>query len=815
MSTPSDDLPATIESEPELAAAQTRWSELAEQVDAAREAYHGGDSLLMADAQYDELIHELRALEERFPQLRTPKSPTVQVGAPISSDFERVTHPERMLSLDDVFSLDEVRAWYQRMERELGAEPAVVAEVKIDGLAVDLIYDDGVLTRAATRGDGREGENVTANVKTIAGLPHTLPAPYPARVEIRGEVYFPSEKFAELKAAQEAAKEKVYVNARNAAAGSLRQKNPADTAARPLAFLAHGLGVWDATKTAPAPITQMGFIEQLRAWQIPTSDAARLAHSIDEVIEMIAYHGEHRHDLAHEIDGIVVKVNDIAAQRELGATSRTPRWACAYKYPPEEVTTRLLDIQVNVGRTGRVTPFGVMDPVFVAGSTVSLATLHNRDEVARKGVLIGDLIVLRKAGDVIPEIVAPVVDVRDGSEVAFVMPSTCPSCGTELAPAKEGDVDLRCPNRKDCPAQVTGRVEHVGTRGALDIEGLGEEAAIALTQPEAKRPEVIAALADGATVEDEFRRQLRIDLPEDAPAAERLAAAEALLPAPAEPALVNEGGLFALDVDDLRDVFVWRKAKPSAPILGELPETAGEVAELIAAAGEAPTPVGEDEIWVRYPYFSKQRTAVRQRSRGGVKYYFAERLPIEPNAAGTELIAGLNRAKSKELWRVLVALSIRHVGPTAARALAQRFGSLEAIEAASIEQLADVEGVGRIIAESVAAWFEVDWHREIVAAWRAAGVQLADDRDESTEQTLAGLTVVVTGSLQGYTRDEAKEAILARGGKAAGSVSKKTSVVIVGENAGSKETKARELGVPILTEEGFERLLAEGEAALS
>ncbi|OKL54633.1 hypothetical protein BSZ39_03105 [Bowdeniella nasicola] len=814
MSTPSDDQVESFDSDTELAAAKARWSELAERINEAREVYHGTARELMADAQYDELFHELKGLEERFPELRSPDSPTVQVGAPVASDFERVRHPERMLSLDDVFSLEEVEAWYARMERALGKQPEVVCEVKIDGLAVDLIYDDGVLTRAATRGDGREGENVTANVRTIAGLPHELPAPFPRRVEIRGEVYFPSDKFAELIAAQQEAGEKVYVNARNAAAGSLRQKNAKDTAKRPLAFLAHGLGVWEESKDAPLPTTQSDFIDTLKRWEVPTSDAARRATNFDEIREMIAYHGEHRHDLAHEIDGIVIKVDSLAAQRELGVTSRTPRWATAYKYPPEEVTTRLLDIRVNVGRTGRVTPFGVMDPVFVAGSTVSLATLHNQDEVKRKGVLIGDLIVLRKAGDVIPEIVAPVVDVRDGSEREFVMPKDCPSCGTALRPAKEGDVDLRCPNRKDCPAQVTGRVEHVGTRGALDIEGLGEEAAIALTQPEAQRDEVLAALASGDVIEDEHRNQLRIDLPADADEAARLKAAQELMPEPSAPALANEGGLFALTQDDLLDVFVWRREPPSPPIIGDLPGSADEVTAAIEAAGDAPN-VTAEKIWCRRPYFSKSRSTVQWRSRQGTKRAFRVCQEVAPNAVATELLGGLEAAKTKDLWRIIVSLSIRHVGPTAARALASHFRSLDAIRDASVDQMAEVEGVGAIIAQSVADWFEVDWHRDIIEAWRAAGVQLVEEASaDAPEQVLEGLTIVVTGSLEGFSRDEAKAAILDRGGKAAGSVSKKTDLVVVGENAGSKETKARDLGIRIIDEDAFVALLAQGMDAL-
>jgi DNA ligase (NAD+) len=643
----------------------------------------------------------------------------------------------------------------------------MTCELKIDGLAVSLLYEDGRLVRAATRGDGRTGEDVTLNVRTIASVPHQLAGDgHPASIEIRGEIFFPVEKFEELNASLVAAGKAPFANPRNSAAGSLRQKDPRVTASRPLDMIAHGVGPVDWGAAAPPEAqTQWGLYEQLRAWGVPVSTHTRLVRSRAEAEEMIAYYGEHRHTVEHEIDGIVIKVDDFALQRQMGSTSRAPRWAAAYKYPPEEVNTRLLDIRVQVGRTGRVTPYGVMEPVLVAGSTVSQATLHNANEVRRKGVLIGDTVVLRKAGDVIPEIVAPVVDLRDGTEREFVMPTQCPSCGTPLAPAKEGDVDLRCPNARSCPAQLTERVAHIASRGALDIEALGGEAALALTDPEAGRERVVAARADEAG---------HGPVPDEA----ALAAAEAELPPRQQPVLTTEAGLFDLTAEDLADVKVWREIKKEGVATGR---------------------------WEQRLFFWNAATYKKD---GTLEK------PSRPAANTERMIAELEKAKSQPLWRVLVALSIRHVGPTAARALATELGSLDAIQKSPPEALASVDGVGPVIAEALAEWFAVDWHQEILERWAAAGVRTADERDASVPRTLEGLTVVVTGSLEGFSRDSAKEAIIARGGKASGSVSKKTDFVVVGENAGSKEAKARELGRPILDEEGFEALLAGGPEAV-
>ena len=656
--------------------------------------YYVRDAPIISDADFDTLLRRLAALEEDHPELRTPDSPTQLVGgAGFATEFTSAEHLERMLSLDNVFSAEEFDGWAARIRAGLGADVPYLCELKIDGVALALVYRNGRLVRAATRGDGRSGEDVTLNARTIDNVPERLTPsddhPVPDVLEVRGEVFFRLADFEALNAALVEDGKAPFANPRNSAAGSLRQKDPAVTARRKLRMTCHGLGHVEGYR----PATLHEAYLALAAWGLPVSDHTTRVENTAGALECIAYWGEHRHDVDHEIDGVVVKIDDVTVQRRLGSTSRAPRWAIAYKYPPQEVQTKLLDIRVNVGRTGRVTPFAFMTPVTVAGSTVGLATLHNAAEVKRKGVLIGDTVVIRKAGDVIPEVLGPVVDLRDGSEHEFVMPTTCPECGTTLAPAKEGDADIRCPNSQSCPAQLRERVFHVAGRGAFDIEGLGYEAAVTLLK---------------AHVID------------------------------------DEGDLFGLSEDDL----------------------------------------------LRTELFT---------TKGGTL-----------SANGKRLLANLGTAKKQPLWRVLVALSIRHVGPTAARALATEFGSLDAISAASTEQLAAAEGVGPTIAAAVTEWFTVDWHREIVDKWRSAGVRMADKRDASVPRTLEGLTIVVTGSLTGFSRDDAKEAIVTRGGKAAGSVSKKTDYVVAGDSPGSKYDKAVELGVPILDEDGFAKLLAEG-----
>jgi DNA ligase (NAD+) len=686
--------------------AREEHARLAQEIDDNAYRYYVLDAPTVSDADYDTAMRRLEQLEEQYPELRTPSSPTQRVGGTYSTLFTPVDHLERMLSLDNVFTVDELTAWAHRVERDAGIVPAYLCELKVDGLAVNLVYEDGRLVRGATRGDGRTGEDVTPNVRTLDNVPDRLTGDdVPKVLEVRGEVFFPVERFEALNASLVEAGKPPYANPRNTAAGSLRQKDPRVTAARGLQMVVHGVGRVDG---GPAVTAQSGWYEQLQQWGLPTSARAKVVPNLTEVQKFIDHFGEHRHDVEHEIDGVVVKVDDLALQRRLGSTSRAPRWAIAFKYPPEEVNTKLLDIKVAIGRTGRATPFAIMDPIKVAGSTVERATLHNQWEIERKGVLIGDTVVLRKAGDVIPEIVGPVVALRDGSETKFEMPTRCPSCDTVLAPEREGDKDIRCPNTRACPAQVRERVASLASRGAFDIEALGYEG-------------VNALFAAGK--------------------------------------LVDEGDLFALDEAALTDVVLYtRAAKKSDP-----PERVHDGRTL--------------------------------------------------SANGLKLIANFEQAKQQPLWRVLVALSIRHVGPTAARALATQFGSMAAIRAASVEQLADAEGVGPVIAEAVVEWFAVDWHVAIVDKWAAAGVRMADEADD-TPKTLAGLTVVVTGSLTGFSRDEAKEAIVVRGGKAASSVSKKTDFAVVGENAGSKADKAEQLGVPILDEDGFRALLENGPEAV-
>lgn len=760
-----------------------RYHQLIQEVDDARVAYYDRDAPVLSDAEYDKLYRELEDFEAKYPQYRTADSPTTQVGGAASEAFAPVEHLQQMTSLDDVFSLEELAGWETRMANDTGrSDLDMLTEVKIDGLAVNLLYENGVLSRAATRGDGWVGEDVTANVQTISCIPHRLEGLVPARVEIRGEVYFPTKDFESLNAERVRTGEAPFVNARNAAAGSLRQKDSKKTAERPLAMSAHGIGFVEAGDSGfTEPDTLSGWFDCLKNWGMPVSPHTKLLRGREAIEKRIGELGAQRHSLEHEIDGVVVKINDRAIQASLGTTSRAPRWAAAYKFPPEEVNTRLLDIRVQVGRTGRVTPYGVMERILVAGSHVSRATLHNASEVARKGVLIGDLVVLRKAGDVIPEIVAPVVAARDGSEYPFVMPQNCPSCGTKLAPQKEGDVDLRCPNQAGCPAQITERIAHLGARSALDIEGLGDEAALALTQPEANRDEVAAALAAGRTVFLENGTALRMEKTAELTHGELIGDAEALLPSAQKPVLSSESHVFSLEAERLRDVMVWK------PVTKDGQETGD---------------------WMQVRYFWTK--AWKQKGNSGVY------IPLEstPSKNTKMMLEQIEAAKERPLARILVALSIRHVGPTAASALAMTFPSMDLLMEASVEQLAQVDGVGQVIAQSLREWFDVDWHVEIVRAWQAAGVRMEDEVREDIEQTLEGLTVVVSGAMPGYTREGAKEAIVARGGKASGSVSKKTSLVIAGPGAGSKAAKAEALGVPVVDEKYFERVLKQGLAAL-
>lgn len=764
--------------------ARARADELAGEIEHHRDLYYVQDAPVITDQEFDLLLQELEDIEREHPELISQDSPTQTVGGHVGRGFPSLQHAERMLSLDNVFSKDELASWLTKARAAAG-EVRWLCELKIDGLALSLRYERGELVTAATRGDGQTGEDVTVNVKRIDGIPQRLSGDgHPDVVEVRGEVYLSHAAFSDLNALQADLRERyvaersgsslseeklnesaarrfpALANPRNAAAGGLRQQLDQKTGLDREAGLArltklqltvHGIGAWE-----PEVHAQSEVYELLASWGLPTSHYVRVLAADDDVLAYVDEYGQRRTSLEHDIDGVVVKVDSFDSQRELGTTSRAPRWAIAFKYPPEQVHTKLLDIAVGVGRTGRATPYAVMEPVHVAGSVVRQATLHNRDVVVEKGVLIGDTVVLRKAGDVIPEVLGPVVELRDGSERAFVMPAECPECGTELRSMKEGDVDQRCPNARSCPAQVRGRVEHIGSRNCLDIEALGEVTAAALTQPKV----------------------------------------------PQEPPLITEAALFSLTLEQLVPIeAIVRDAETGEP--------------RVDAAGEPVVRKPFQRVAQEFPPEAEGLTAAERRARGLVRGPV-----VYPSAQAQTLIEQLETARTKELWRQLVALNIRHVGPVAARALADWFGSLEAIENATPEQLAEVEGVGSTIADAISEWLSVEWHRDIVTWWRSAGVRFADPghpgpgAKQSVEGVLTGLTVVATGTLEGYTRDGAKEAIIAAGGKAASSVSKKTDFVAAGPGAGSKLTKAEDLGVRVLDAAQFKVLVEQGPEAL-
>ncbi|MEU6018693.1 NAD-dependent DNA ligase LigA [Streptomyces sp. NPDC047515] len=707
------------------AQAREQHALLAEQIEEHRFRYYVNDQPVVSDAEFDRLMRELEALEETYPQLRTPDSPTQKVAGPYQTEFTSVEHRERMLSLDNAFNDIELASWGERIAKDVGTtDYHFLCELKVDGLAVNLTYEHGRLTRAATRGDGRTGEDITPNVRTIAEIPHRLKGDrVPALVEIRGEVFFPMEAFEELNARLVEADDKPFANPRNAAAGSLRQKDPKVTATRPLHMVVHGIGAREGFDIGCLSHAY----ELLHEWGLPTAKHNKVVASLDEVREFIAYFGENRHSVEHEIDGVVVKLDEIPLQGRLGSTSRAPRWAIAWKYPPEEVNTKLVNIRVGVGRTGRVTPYAQVEPVEVAGSEVEFATLHNQNVVKAKGVLIGDTVVLRKAGDVIPEILGPVVDLRDGTERAFVMPTHCPECDTELRPMKEADIDVRCPNARSCPAQLRERLAYLAGRKSLDIDHFGYVAAAALTKP----------------LE------------------------------PAEPPLRDEGDLFGLTVEQLLPIRAYVLDQDSG-----LPKRDPKTGE-------------EKTAWV----FANQQG--------------------EPKKNALAMLDAIDAAKDAPLARILTGLSIRHVGPVAAQELARQFRSIDRIDEATEQELVDADGVGSIVAASVKQWFAEDWHREILRKWREAGVRMEDEGagDDVGQRPLEGLTVVVTGTLSGHTRDGAKDALQSRGAKVTGSVSKKTSFVVVGDNPGSKYDKAMQLKVPVLDEGGFAVLLEEGPDA--
>ncbi|MGC0329379.1 DNA ligase (NAD+) [Streptomyces sp. SAI-170] len=708
------------------AQAREQHAKLAEQIEEHRFRYYVKDAPVISDADFDKLLRSLEALEEEYPELRTPDSPTQKVAGAYETEFTAVQHAQRMLSLDNAFDDLELAAWAERVHKDVGTSAYhFLCELKVDGLAVNLTYEHGRLTRAATRGDGRTGEDITPNVRTIAEIPDRLKGDsVPDLVEIRGEVYFPMEKFEELNARLVEAGDKPFANPRNAAAGSLRQKDPRVTASRPLHMVVHGIGALEGydgmTRLSEA-------YDLLKSWGLPTSTHNKVVDDLDGVRQFIAYYGENRHSVEHEIDGVVVKLDEIRLQGRLGSTARAPRWAIAYKYAPEEVNTKLINIRVGVGRTGRVTPYAQVEPVTVAGSEVEFATLHNQDVVKAKGVLIGDTVVLRKAGDVIPEILGPVVDLRDGTEREFVMPSECPECGTPLRPMKEGDVDLRCPNARTCPAQLRERLFYLAGRRALDIEHFGYVAAAALTKP----------------LE------------------------------PSDPPLKDEGDLFDLTVEQLLPIKAYVLDQDSG-----LPKRDPKT--------------GEEKI---VTVFANQQGEAKK------------------NALA--MLENIAAAKERPLARLLTGLSIRHVGPVAAEALAREFRSIDRIQQADEAELTAVDGVGGIVAKALKEWFAEDWHQEILRKWKAAGVRLEEEGSGEDEgpRPLEGLTVVVTGTLERFTRDAAKDALQSRGAKVTGSVSKKTSFVVVGDNPGSKYDKAMQLKVPVLNEDGFDVLLEEGPEA--
>jgi len=671
------------------AAIRHQIQQLCEEIGDHQFKYYVLDAPTITDTAFDKLWNQLLDLERKYPQYQLESSPTLQVGGGFSTSFTQHDHIEKMMSLDNVFDQDELSNWFDRIEKAQ-VKNSWLCEVKVDGLAINLLYEEGRLSRALTRGNGTTGEDVTLNIKTIKSVPIELSGKnLPKTLEVRGEVFFPLQSFDDLNDSLEESGKPRFANPRNAAAGSLRQKDPKITASRPLSVVVHGIG----SATGVLFDKQSSAYELLKGWGLPTSDKYKVVSTRKEVLDFINQYEKNRHNVEHEIDGVVIKVNEISAQSTLGFTSRAPKWAIAYKYAPEEVVTKLLDIKVSVGRTGRVTPFAYMEPVKVAGSTVTNATLHNAQEIVRKGILIGDTVLIRKAGDVIPEVLAPVIEKRNGSERAFVMPSKCPNCGSKLRAMSEGDVDIRCPNSQSCPAQVVERLFYIGSRSALDIDVLGYEAAAAL-------------------LEDKL--------------------------------VVDEGDLFSLTLKDLS----------------------------------------------KSEFFTK-----KDGSLGAI----AERF-----------IAGLALAKKRPLWRILVALSIRHVGPTSAQALANNFGSITNIQKATADQLANIDGVGGVMAEAIIEWFGVDWHKQIIKKWEKAGVMLVDAPKAKIPQTLKGLTIVATGSLSTLTRDEITEAITSRGGKAASSVSAKTDYVVAGDSAGSKLDKAQELGITILDEAGFKLLLEKG-----
>jgi DNA ligase (NAD+) len=663
-----------------------RVDELRASIEHHNRLYHELDAPEIPDAEYDALILELRALEEQYPELRSPESPTQKVGSAPSTQFAPVEHRVAMMSLDNAFSFEELAAWGKRMERYVvSRDVAFACELKIDGVAMSLLYEGGELVRGATRGDGRVGEDVTANVRGIAAIPKRLKGrQVPEVVEVRGEVYMPTAAFEELNRRQEAEGGRLFANPRNAGAGSLRQKDASITASRNLAFWAYQLG---ALEGGPAFAKHSETLEAIRGWGFPINPNIRVLGSLDAVYDFCHHWLEHRHDLDYEIDGVVIKVDDLAQRRELGSTAKAPRWAIAYKFPPEERTTLLKNIMVSIGRTGKATPFAQLEPVFVGGSTVGLATLHNQDMVRRKDVRPGDTVIVHKAGDVIPEVVGPVLALRPEGLPEWEFPTSCPVCDGPLV-RLEGESDTFCTN-VECPAQRAGRIQHFASRGAMDIEGFGEQRAY----------------------------------------------------------LFTEKGL----LDDVGDIY-----------------------------------------------------ALTPDSFAGMEGF--------GDISVGNLLAAIEASKTRPLANLLIGLNIRHLGGAGAQVLARAFGHLDRIIDASVDEIAAVEGIGPKIATSVHEFFASPSNREVIEKLRKAGVNFSGPEAPDVPQTLAGMSIVVTGTLDGWSREEAEEEVKARGGKSPGSVSKKTTAVVVGEAPGAaKLTKAEELGVPILDEAGFTHLIETGE----
>jgi DNA ligase (NAD+) len=664
----------------ELAAAKARVEELREQLNHHLYRYHVLDDPEVSDAEYDELMNQLRGLEERFPELVTPDSPTQRVGATPADLFAPVPHRSPMLSLDNAFTREELEAWVTRVERGVGSDVRYSCELKIDGVAVALTYERGILTKGATRGDGRTGEDITANVRTVRTIPaRLLVDDPPAYLEVRGEIYLPVKAFERLNEQLLDAEQRPFANPRNAAAGSLRQKDPKVSASRPLSLWVHSFGFADGVRFD----SHSGFLQWCRDARLPVAPTSEVREGLDAIVAFLERWESDRHSVDWEIDGAVIKVDRVDFQQELGATSHAPRWAIAYKFPPEERTTKLLRIDVHTGRTGIVTPFAVLEPVQVSGVTITTATLHNEDEVARKDVREGDTVIVRRAGDVIPEVVGPVLSVRTRGRRRWRFPTACESCGTPLV-RREGEAYRRCPNKRGCPSQHVEWLFSFASRGAMDIEGLGYKTGF--------------QLLDRGLVKD-----------------------------PAD--------IFSLTSEDL------------AGLEG-----------------------------------------------------FAE-LSI------SNLLSSIETAKDRPLWRLLVALNVPHVGTHVAQVLARAFGSLDAIAAATEQEIDDVPEIGPEIARSVHEWFADEHNRALVEKLEAAGVRTRDELEKQGERPLAGTTLVLTGGLTELSRDEATAAAQAAGARVASSVSKKTDFVVAGDNAGSKLARAEELGVEVIDEKEFLRRL--------